>query len=216
MKKNSGFTLMEILIAVAILSIIAVLMVRGLQIVMKSKERIDDASERLEQLQLTTTLLQQDLQQILNRPIVTGDNQSGNAISFSALPPAEFSFTRGGYANPNGLEQRSSLQRVSYRFTQGNLTRVNWPVLDRTLATPSYSRIVLSGLKTLQWRFLANNLQFYTDWPADTGQTIPRAIELQLIFEDGRELKQLFVINAGDMPKSDSSSSEPQAEYAKR
>ena len=205
MKK--GFTLLEILVAIAILSFIAIIMVRGLQIVMVSKDRIEVASSDLESLQISLTIINQDLQQMVNRPITDNAGQiEGAAVLISQ--PLSFSFTRGGYANPDNAARRSTLQRVSYRFVDNKLERVTWPVLDRVSTTPSYSRILFSDLSGVTWKFLANDQQFHTSWPAGQ-RPLPSAVELTLTLSNGKTLTKLFAL------PSISSTSTPQSNPTK-
>jgi general secretion pathway protein J len=198
MRKSKGFTLIELLIAIAILSIIAVLMVRGLQIVMVSKERIDESNTNLEEMQLAMALINQDLQEFVHRSIINNDGQLEPAFFIDG---GALSLTRGGYVNPDGIEKRSTLQRISYKMGNG-LQRVTWPVLDRVSSTPTYSRTILKTASSVQWQFLANDGKLYTEWPQQ-GQTIPNAIQMTLSLRNGQQLNRLFIMNVTEDPPSD-------------
>ena len=197
-KTSYGFTLIEILIAILILSIMAVLMTRSLHVVMVSKERIDAANAKLEETQLAMAIINQDLQQFVNRPVVDND---GNPVDAFAVKKetGDISFTRGGYVNPEGLNQRSTLQRISYQITEQELARVTWPVLDRVASTPSYRHVLVKNVNSLQWKFLANDQKLYTEWPRPD-QKIPTAIEINLTLGDGKKIKELIMLNITSTP----------------
>jgi general secretion pathway protein J len=198
LKSSSGFTLIEILIAMLILSIMAILMSRGLQIVMVSKDRIDAANVNLEGIQIALHTINQDLQQFVNRPVMGNDGNPEDAFTIKQSG-GELSFTRGGYVNPEGLNKRSTLQRVRYKMSNDGLTRLTWPVLDRIASTPTYTRLLLPKANRLEWRFLANDKKFYTEWPQQ-GQQIPNGIEINLTLNDGKKIKQLFMLNTTSLP----------------
>lgn len=195
--KNRGFTLIEILIAITILSIIAILMFRGLQIVLKTKERIESTGNDLTSLQIGMILLQQDLQQIVNRPVINNQGQLDSPLSFSTLPAVELAFTRSGSANPNSVELRSTLERVSYRFEKNQLIRITWPVLDRVQSTRFNKQVLLTEVQTVNWRFLSNDNQFYTYWPVEK-KVLPKGIETEIIFKYLGEIKILTLLKAQD------------------
>jgi general secretion pathway protein J len=199
--KCQGFTLLEILIAVAILSIIAIMMVRGLQIVMVSKNRIDAANSTIEEMQLALTMISQDLDQFVNRPVLDNAGNIESALLINTNP-ATLSFTRGGYVNPEGAAKRSTLQRVRYQLSGLGLERVTWPVLDRLESTPSCSRVLLKNVSSVTLRFVANDHRFYKEWPQQ-GQTIPNGIEMDITLSNGKQLKRLFRLNVTEPPKED-------------
>ncbi len=193
--KIRGFTLFEILIALFILAIISVIMIRALQVVIDTRNSVEIASDRVANLQIATTIIANDIQQIVNRPI-----SDTNGLS---IPPVtidntnQLSFTRGGFINPEALQQRSTLERVDYQLDQGNLIRASWPTLDRAPNNTPQQQILLTHIRLLKWSFLASDRRFYSAWPA-TGsasqEILPIAIEMDITFENGEQLNQLFLL----------------------
>ena len=66
---QQGFTLLEILIALAIFSIMSMMAYAGLTAVLDARASAVPRSEQLAQLQTTLYLLNEDLSQIIKRPI---------------------------------------------------------------------------------------------------------------------------------------------------
>lgn len=101
-------------------------------------------------------------------------------------------FTRGGWTNPAGL-QRSELQRVSYYVQAGELIRMYLPVLDATPTNVPVKRELLSGVKSLSFRYMDGNHTWQQSWPpgilgaADQSATLrirPVAVEITVQLKD--------------------------------
>jgi general secretion pathway protein J len=100
--------------------------------------------------------------------------------------PDLIAFTRGGWANPAGV-QRPTLERVSYRFANGTLRRMHWAVLDGTEASLPVRRDLLSHVKSVAFRFMNEERVWVTQWPALGSSSLrsrPFAIEITLELED--------------------------------
>lgn len=158
-----GFTLMEMLIAVAITAVIGLGVWQVLNGVITARDRVDELAGEFSALQRTMLLLERDISQMINRPArdVYGDSQpalTSRDESFSLL------LTRQGWRNPLG-ERRSSLQRVGWRYDAEELTRIYWPVLDQGQEDNRRELRLLGGVKSFRLRFLDVNRQWHDNWP---------------------------------------------------
>jgi general secretion pathway protein J len=190
----AGFTLVEILIALFIFAILATIATLGLQSVIKSKERTELHATELQELQLAISLLQHDLLQAIDRPIL--DNDSSPLPSFYAPRPNYFEFTHSGFNNPQMGQVRSNLQRVAYEWNNQSLTRLTWEVLDRSTDSEPQQKIILKNVKNFRVRFLAKNQQYYSKWPAETGSAstaLPLAVEITLTLAKTQIVYRLFL-----------------------
>ncbi len=111
-RRSSGFTLIEILIALFIFAIISTMTVLGLGEVIRSYRSISHHQKLLQRLSLAVTLMRQDVGQIVIYPW----DQSGSKESLS--------FLRAGLVNPFDLFHRSDLEKVTYRIESGQLVRL--------------------------------------------------------------------------------------------
>jgi len=166
-KRARGFTLIEILVALMILAIIGVLMVTGLRSAIRSQGTINKRSAQLADLQSAMMIMEREVAQIINRPIYDVDGSMLPAV-FVRYEGGKLhlEFTRAGYVNPFGAENRTTMLRVRYSWNGTSLIRTTWSVLDRVQNSPSTSATMLTGINTFNVRFLDSNGQFSV--PGDT------------------------------------------------
>lgn len=192
-KNHSGFTLLEILIALAIFTIVSVIMVKAMHTVFSSQSATNQKAARLAELQMAMLIVSRDIEQTIDRPV---SNAAGNPEGFIGTAHA-LTFTHGGRAVLQGNTQRSTLQRTRYSLDNRNLIRTTWPVLDVTGHTQSNNRTILRAVSELQFSYLDNKGQFQSSWPPASGATnepLPKAVQLSLKIERWGKLNQLYII----------------------
>ncbi|HED33516.1 MAG TPA: type II secretion system protein GspJ [Gammaproteobacteria bacterium] len=211
-QKNSGFTLIEVMIAMAIFAIVSSLAYTGLQSVVNSKVKTEAALERLAELQMTMLTLTGDLQQLSNRD---GHDALGGRLQKLTTQDSSLliDFTRGGWRNPAN-QVRSTLQRVAYRIDEDKLIRIHWPHVDRADDELRVERTLITNIDSLELRFMDNRNQWVPDWPDPNAQAqaaaanqgtggagaaatlpLPRAIEITLKMSDWGEIKRLVSVS---------------------
>ena len=133
-RRASGFTLIEILVAMAIFTLLSALAYGSLSRTIQSSEILSDRMNRLQSVQRTIRQLDQDFMQLAPRPVRKdlGDSYSPALQADSQLSTA-LELTRGGWSNP-AARPRGSLQRVAYVVEDEQLLRYHWHVLDRTFS----------------------------------------------------------------------------------
>lgn len=191
---HKGFTLIEILIALFVFTIVSVILMSALHNVINQEGSVEAHAEQLRDLQLTMLLISRDVEQAVNRPIVEASGKSEAA--FVGTPQA-MTFTHAGFANPTGVSLHSDLQRVRYEWQHGVIMRVTWGVLDRTVESTSHTRQLMNGVEDFRFEYLDKNNRFHAVWPV-TGlnQPLPRAVRIQFTLPSWGTLSQLYVINA--------------------
>lgn len=191
--RDQGFTLIEMVVAVAIFAVVGVLAYGGLNQVLQSQEHIQDSAKRLKNLQLTFRYFERDMGQMINRSIL---NQYGDPQQ--ALVGNEdkaVSFTHSGWRNPANLV-RSKLQRVTYELSENTLTRYTWAHLDGAIAEEFFTTDLLDDVESFTMRYLDRNNQWHATWPPlNSSQQqigIPKALEITIKAEPWDEIKRLF------------------------
>jgi general secretion pathway protein J len=197
MTRAAGFTLLELLIAVAIFALVGAMAYGGLQRVLDQQHGTEEQSQRLADLQMAYRIMQRDLEQIADRKIRNEFGDSVEAlVGGSGFNGVEFS--RAGHANPAGF-LRSDLQRVAYVPDQETLLRRTWRVLDRSQDTVPDEQKLIEGMRRFSMRFLDEANEWQDRWPppqnlgsAPTGPGFPKAVEVQVEVDDVGTLSWLF------------------------
>ena len=125
-----GFTLLEILIALALtagLSLMCWQITRG---VLLSSATIKQQSTRFTQLQFAVALLERDFSHAIApagaRRSAPADPTDATRARQTLLATAQAHFLRHNWLNPGALLPRSELEEVAYRLNQGSLERISW------------------------------------------------------------------------------------------
>lgn len=192
--KSVGFTLLEILIALFIFTILSLIMVSGLHSITSSQSATQKRAERLSELQFALLIVSRDIEQIVNRPVTETNGTQPPVMGY----PTMLIFSHGGLVNPLGQLQRATLQRTSYILQNGNFIRSSWPVLDHSAKIKADERILLTHVSELQFQYLDLQKKFRDSWPPpDQKETIlPLAIRITLTLQDAGEISQLYLIPA--------------------
>jgi general secretion pathway protein J len=126
-----------------------------------------------------------------------GFKSSFSSTNTNSLPLAEL--TRGGWSNTAG-QQRSTLQRVSYALVDDVLKRSYSTALDTVQGTNPVVQDLLSGVKTIQFRYLDANQTWQNAWPPPTAQPPdslrqrPIAVEVTIEFKDWGRIRRLIEV----------------------
>jgi len=186
--RQSGITLLELLIVITVFAIMSAAAYSGLQNSLKTEENFSAAMKDLEAVQMSLTLFQRDIMQLSPRAIrdAYGDDEAA-IILFDGR---ELSFTRGGNFSSLKLGQ-TDLTRVAYSLRDGQFIRSYWRRLDSTQGDQPLTASLLSNVINLQIRVLDQNNIWHLDWPISAGANI-RALELTLELEDWGEIRRLF------------------------
>jgi general secretion pathway protein J len=198
-KRQHGFTLLELLISMSIFALIGAMAYGGLQQVLKQQQATEEQSRQLADLQKFYRILQRDLEQLINRGIRNeyGD-QLDALVGGSGYNGIEFS--RAGYANPVGF-LRSNLQRIAYLPDQDTLIRRTWRVLDRAQDSSPDEEVLVEGLQQFTIRFLDDADEWRDNWPPQQAQAtggnalqLPRAAQVEIALDDVGTLSWIFVL----------------------
>ena len=197
-KHASGFTLIEVLVALAIFGVVTILAYQTLGLALSNTQLIGERMERMHAIQRTMRLLGRDLMQAAPRPV--RDSVAGGYLpSLRTNFDSEFALevTRGGWSNPAGLP-RGTLQRAAYRLEDGELVRYHWQVLDPTLNDEAVQTILLDDVESLVLRYLDFDDEWTEQWPptnrggATSLRLRPRAVEVELTLVDQGEVRRFF------------------------
>ena len=197
-----GFTLLELLVAVAVFAVLSAMAYGGLRNVIDNSQQTDIAMQRLQQVQLAMVKISRDFTQLSQRNIRDEYGNTNNYILTGEGDDVFIEFSRGGRRNPAEM-LRSHLLRVAYKFEDNTLSRLHWPQLDRTQEMEPYESVLLEDVENASIRFLDNNNEWHNEWPpldatgqADGSTVVLSAIEFTLELQDWGEIVRLFLVNS--------------------
>ncbi len=192
---QQGFTLLEMLAAIAIFSIISLSAWQIFQGVMTAHDVVLDKNERLRQLQYTLLLIDQDLQQIADRGVRIDDQVTQQSLfSNTQMLDSEdeaLALVRYGWHNPDQRLPRPQLQRVFYRLQDNRLERLYHHVLDPTsINVEPITQILLSDVNSLKFRFYKDG-QWYESL---SGPTLPEGIAIEFEMNDFGRIERRYIL----------------------
>jgi general secretion pathway protein J len=205
MRRQAGFTLLELLVASAIVVIIGIGASMVFSQTLENRERVGARAAALADLQRTFVFIQRDLEQIVARPArdELGDLQS------ALLSDGEggMEFTRTGWMNPLATRPRGALQRVRYRLEDDRLLREYWDHPDRQAGSEPVSSTLASGVQSLkvQYLFREGNADYvwHDSWPLPVDQEkppllrrLPLAVAIEMETTQFGAMKRFFRVVA--------------------
>lgn len=184
--KIKAFTLLELLVALAIFAVIAVVAYTGLNTVLNVRTQTQSQVEQLAEIQMAALWLRRDMEQCIARSV---RDEYGGKLPILQASSSYIEFTRAGWSNPL-QRSRSSLQRVAYYLENNRLWRAHWQVLDRAQDSKPQVAAILSQVEELDFRFLDSELQWHDQWKeAEMGL---QAIEVNLAITTLGKIRWLF------------------------
>lgn len=202
LRNSQGFTLLEVMIAVAIFSLLAMGTYRMLSTVLKTDEVTRQHERDLRELSRAFASLDRDINQTLNRSVrdAYGDERATLLGELGASDGnAALEFSRNGWRNPLG-GARAQVQRVRWRLAGEKLERLYWNVLDQAVDSQPRVQKVLDGVQSLELRFLDDKGQWQEQWPPTSGdlspaeakKRMPLAVEVKLEHRHYGKLSRLY------------------------
>jgi general secretion pathway protein J len=190
---SRGFTLIEILIALAILAIITTLGYRALSALVDSEVQLSTEAQRWRTLDAFFARIESDLRQALPREARAGaarepawladvDRNGNSELRISRAGP-EFSTDPGAAG-----------QRIGYRLEHDTLEVLYWPRLDRPADALPTRHALAQGVVTFRLRFLEAAGGWIERWPVPNEPALPRAVRIELTLVGGAEISRLLAL----------------------
>ena len=206
-RNQSGFTLLEMLISIAIFAMIGLAANAVLSTVMKNDEATKEFSVRLKALQQGFGIIERDLGQIVARTqrgldgerttsvFQTGDNMLDSETE--ALV-----FFRLGWLNPDGMLPRGSLQSVAYIVQDGRLERWYYPYPEPDIGAEPLKSLIIKDVISIEYSFFVGE-----KWERTVdASTLPLGIAMKLEIEGLGTIERRFLLPKGGNSSSSGSS----------
>lgn len=184
--RSAGFTLLEVLVALVLLTVFAVTSYRALDAVLVAERHARLETAGWQRLAMVYARIEADLQDAVAAPIPLAAGRPGFRAEGADTGAAGFSLDR---QLPG--DQADGLVRVSYRYVGGNLTRLAQSSL-RPQAEGEAPPPLLDGLERAEFSYLDNVGAWQPEWGAIQSGQLPRAVAIVLAWPDGRRLRRVF------------------------
>jgi len=197
--KRNGFTLLEVLVAISIFSVVSLAGFTIFDTVLRGDENSKVRSERQNELQRAFLLMERDFLQIAKRSMrVSGEAPSKSFLqtsddSFLADEQA-IAFVRNGWTNPGLLLPRSDMQNVAYRLVDETLERLHFNFVDAVVGEEPRVRPLITQVTSLAFEYYDGS-KWQKKW---SGNTLPLAIAIEVETEDYGLIRRQFLV-AGDI-----------------
>jgi general secretion pathway protein J len=190
---QGGFTLVELLVAMAILAVIASVSFRGLSSILEAESYVQTETRRWNDLAVVMAYMGRDLALAAPRSVRDDAGVVRAALIVergSDEVQSQISVTRLG--DGAGASQRD-LRRVGYRLRAGTLEYLVWPTADAAPNSAPAVNPLLDEVSEFQLRALGQDGAWSSIWPIGApANALPRAVEAQLVFAQGKRITRVF------------------------
>jgi len=191
---QSGFTLIETLIALSLLAIISLMSYQAIEVVIDADERSRSKHTGATEIQRAWKIIQRDLMHIRNRPF--RDGLGGvEPPYFTAKSDFGVRFSRGN--GPMIATNPSGIRRLSYDLDDDQqLIRQSWGITESLRYSDGVSMVLLKDVDKILFEHSDGRSTFSSDWPPVKGRNtnpLPSVIRVTIILNNGAETSRLFL-----------------------
>ena len=193
-KAQSGFTLIETLIALALLAIISLMSYQAIEVVIGADERSRAKQTGQAEMDRAWKIIQRDLMHIRNRPF--RDGLGGiEAPYMTAKSDFGVRFSRGN--GPMIATNPSGVRRVSYDLDDNQqLVRQSWGITESMRFSDGVSMVLLKDVDKILFEHSDGRSAFVPDWPPlkrRKSDPLPKIIRVTITLNNGAETSRLFL-----------------------
>lgn len=194
MRTARGFTLIEVMTALLVLSLLALMSYRGLGAVLDAREHVKLETDKWRRVAAFFARFERDVELAAPRSVRTA---TGPAPAWrgarSASAEASLEFSR--FASTENVD---TARRVGYRLNEKSEIELwLWPGLDVAPDLQPARYPVLAGVKTFELQYLAPSLAWVDVWPTSAADLpIPRAVRLRVVLASDEEIVRIFVLRS--------------------
>ncbi|WP_232312902.1 type II secretion system minor pseudopilin GspJ [Enterovibrio coralii] len=207
MKRTKGFTLIEVLLALAIFAMVGLGVQQVFSGVLNSNEQTQEAGDSLKTLQRALIIMDSDFRQMMARQYRNGGEEAEEKLlefgdDLLDSESQGIRFVRGGWVNPQQLFPRGEVVKVGYRIQDDTLERIRWMYADDSSAVEPAVMPVMDGVKDISFEVLGED-SWTKNW--DAPMQMPKALRVKLDTERYGELTRVYILPEQTLESSGSS-----------
>ena len=194
---TAGFTLLEILVALIIFSLMSVMAYRGLTTVLQTRAHLAQENQKWRAVAMLFARMEKDLSMLVKRPIRDPGDLSAAALigKTNAVDEQDalLMFTRMGL--PEQANALAGPLRFAYRLRNDSVEQLIWPVLDAAPRSAPSVNILLEQVTSLELHYLDRLGAWHATWPlAGNSQDLPSAVQVTLELKSKERITRLFAL----------------------
>ena len=185
-----GFTLVELLVAIWIMALVAVISWRGLSSLVNTRERLGPEADQVRAMLISFGQMERDLAHAVNPAVASLPGAPVRVQIVDGAPSLQI--LRFSEPLPDGS---SAIQQVAYAVVDGALLRQSSPpmgsVRDALNAPPATVRL-LTDVASMQVRLWRNNEGWVVPAPTDLAST--PGVEVVVTRIDGTSVRRVLLV----------------------
>lgn len=193
---HAGFTLLELIVALAIFALVGVMAYAGLDAAIKTQARLKTEEARWRAIALFFLRLQEDMEAWVPRPVRSRGGQAMPAWLAEPRVHTDYGALLELTRLSDGATASEPPFRVGYRLRAGRVEWLRWPVLDAGPRAEPWVAVLLEGVAEIGFAYLDAHGVWNTRWPAPGQEAAPPsrplAVRVHLRLDDGRTLTRLY------------------------
>lgn len=197
---QAGFTLVEMLVALAIFALLSAAGVSILRASVDTQAAVDQRLTQIGGLGRLHALLASDFGQVVDRPT---RGPSGERPAFAG-DASQMQFVRSGWMNLD-QEPRSDLQRVEWRFTGNRLDRTGFASLDGGDEL-SLGAAFAKGLESAAFRYRVADGSWSAEFRSSDHAALPSAVEMTLTSAGSAPVVMVFALPQAGLSQAEAAS----------
>ena len=178
---NKGFTIIEVLISLVILSIITLITSNILKSSIDTQYQTSNHLNKIKDINLSSSKIRRDLRQIVN---ITsrdfyGNNMTGSFVAIQGMNSIVFNTKIKSVA-----DDVSPIKRIEYIYEDKQIKRRQYFSSNPYDQSQFIESLILANIDELNFNFLSSN-KWHSFWPINdaSSKKIPRLIKIEFILD---------------------------------
>jgi general secretion pathway protein J len=194
--RNSAFTLVELLVALAIFALIAGFAYRGLQSMLDGREAMQKETRKWRDIALFVGRIERDFSAVIALPDSGGVTRRMAPVTQAvpALGVSGVALIRSGSVLQENM--LAAPQRIAWRLNGNTIERLAWSSVDASPREEPTVVPILGSVSGLELRFLDTNGEWRRNWNGSPTR-VPAAIEVTVKLASGESIVRLVDMTTG-------------------